>query len=237
MVYQYPKTVLPPRKVIPDIVPGTMDGGRGTPAAEQFSALDLGYWMIDLQEIPLASGPQKLAWRALSLNLQGRLGYADIPTYEDDVAPWPEFDGVPVTPDMATFSDGTIFSDGTWFDDATIIGRISVSAAAGGTQVVIDMSASPWPTQPLDGGMDFSVKGATLTRLYRISTVVAVVGDVFTVNVEPPLREAIRAGANANFEDPRCTCRLVDDQQMLSGIDDYAGRTLASLSFEEVINP
>lgn len=237
MTYQYPKAALPPRKVVPDLIPATVDSGRETPSAEEFSALNLGYWQIDLQEIPLASGPQKLAWRALSLNLQGRLSYADIPTYEDDIAPWPLFNGVPLTPFLAQFSDSTIFSDDTSFDDATIIATIADAAAAGATEVTISVSPLPYQPQDLEGGMDFSVSGVILTRLYRIGTIVSAVGNLYTVTVEPPLREAISAGANANFEDPRCSCRLIDDQQMMSGIDDYAGRTLAGLSFVEVINP
>lgn len=237
MQKQYPFSTLPPRRVIPDIVPANTSGGRSITSVDQISGFDAGYWQIDLENIPVASRAQKLAWRSLAAFMSGRLNVMDIPTYLGSLAPWPiDADGNYVTPAQALFSDGTDFDDSTSFDDATISATIPIRASLG--DVALDIKILDGASA-LETGMDFSVQGAAYQRLYRVLSIDSVtLGSGFTtysVTVSPPLREDIPARSVANFEQPRCTCRLADDLQTRSGADAYDGSTLANLSFVEAL--
>ncbi len=236
--YPYPGGMLPPRSVMADIVPATTGGGRGITAVEQVISYDAGYWQIDLNEIPVASRGQKLAWRGLSANCDGRLGVIDVPTYPISVAPYAlDADGKPITYLGGLFTDRTVFSDGTPFSDGLIVSTMVNDADMGDTQVTIFIEAS---AQDLVAGMDFSAQGATRQRLYRVKTVGAKTpvtgGYHYVLTITPPLREDIDAGAVLNWGNPICSCRLLDDTQMRSAVDDYAGRGLGKIVWVEAVN-
>lgn len=225
MTLYWPRTLLAPRKVLPEPVYATESGGRSITAVEQIVASDAGYWSILLDEIPLASPDQKRVWRALSVKLQGRLNEIAVPIYDQDIAPYPV---ILIGPDShIPFSDDSLFSDTTGFGQAIITATINASVALGAVSVGINLVSG----SALEIGMHFSVSN----RLYRIQEITSVVGALTTVKVWPPVRVAMSAAAVANFDDPRCLCRLASDGEMMSGIDDYAGRTLARAQFVEAL--
>lgn len=87
-------------------------------------------------------------------------------------------------------------------------------------------------------GMIFSVvDGDSDDRMYKLVEV-AILSQVgstidYDCAIWPPTRSAIGAAEPANFLDPSCICRLEDDQDVFSGADDYAGRTLAKIGWVE----
>lgn len=226
----WPRNILAPRKVMVEPVYATVSGGRGITALEQVIASDAGYWAITLDEIPFVSAGQKQVARALSVQLGGRLGAIDVPIY-DDQAPFPIVNGLPVKPGTVPFSDGAQFSDTSEFFMDTITASVVGAVALSATMMSINLSVGTFP-QP---GQHFSIQGATQNRLYRIKTSTLVSGTTYSVCVWPPVREAIADGTSAEFNDPRLTCRLKTDGEMQTFIDDYAGRTLAKVNFEELL--
>lgn len=241
----WPRPGLPPRKVMAEVVPATVSGGRAITAVEQVVSFDAGFWNIILDEIPLASPTQKREWRAIAAQLGGRLGLCDVPIYDTDGAPWPIIGGKPykrVPP--IPHSDGSYFSDGSGYGQPVIIATVTTTSPAGSIQVGLSvLNASQ-----IVPGMHFSVLAPStgLTHLYRIKTIASftpgnphvspTIPDTYMVNLNLPLRAAIAANTQAEFDDPRCTCRLETDREMDTGIDDFAGRTLGRVSFVEALN-
>ena len=225
MTLYWPRRLLAPRKVLPEPVYATESGGRSITAAEQIISSDAGYWQIVLDEIPLASPDQKRVWRAISVKLEGRLNTIAVPIYDQDIAPYPT---IAAGPDSnIPFSDASLFSDATGFGQDIITATINAAVALNAVSVPINVTQGG----DLEIGMHFSV----LNRLYRIKEITSTIGTVTTVKVWPNVREAMLSGAEANFDDPRCLCRLATDGEMQSGIDDYAGRTLARVNFVEAL--
>jgi hypothetical protein len=61
-------------------------------------------------------------------------------------------------------------------------------------------------------------------------------GISFNLTVWPPIRETVPNLSPVNFAAPVCICRLKTYLEMRSAGDDYAGRALGKVSFEEAIN-
>lgn len=224
MTLYWPRRLLSPRKVTPEPVYATSSGGRSLTAVEQIVATDAGYWSIVLDEIPLVSAAQKKVWRAISVLLEGRYGTIAVPIY-DYGAPWPtaaqsEITGIP-------FSDQSLFSDESGFSQPQISATVNADVLLGAATVEINLVYGA----VLEAGQHFSV----VNQLYRIKSITSVVGAVTTLTVWPPVRVAMTAGGVAEFDDPRQLCRLATDGEMMSGADDYAGRTLARVNFVEAL--
>lgn len=224
MTLYWPRRLLAPRKVTPEPVYATGSGGRSITAVEQIVTTDAGYWQIVLDEIPLASTAQKKAWRAISVLLEGRYGTIAVPIY-DYGAPWPTADQSEIT--GIPFSDQSLFSDESGFSQPQISATVNAAVALGAVTVAINLVYG----DVLEVGQHFSVAN----QLYRIKGITSVVGAVTTLTVWPPVRVAMTAGSAAEFDDPRQMCRLATDGEMMTGIDDYAGRTLARVTFVEAL--
>lgn len=225
----WPYHILAPRTVTPEPAYATMGGGRSLTAVEQVVASDAGYWAISYDGVPIASGLHKKAWRAISARAEGRLNPILVPTYDTDTNPWPLVNGAPFTayPDGVPHSDDTLFSDDTGYAQPVIVATVDADVALGANSMVIDLVQG----SALEPGQHYSVG----VRLFRIKRITAVAGSLYTVTVWPPTREAITAGAIAEFDRPICKCRLATDGEMQSGKDDYAGRTLATVNFVEYL--
>lgn len=85
-------------------------------------------------------------------------------------------------------------------------GTASVAASAGDTTLVIERIGA----DPVLVGYHFSIG----ERLYRVSAVTSTVGDIFTVNIRPPLRDDVSISATINFLALACKCRLASDDEM-----------------------
>lgn len=225
MTLYWPRRLLSPRKVTAEPVYATSSGGRSLTAVEQIVATDAGYWSIVLDEIPVAGPDRKKVWRAMSVLLEGRLNTCAVPIYDYE-APWPtgsafgDYTGIP-------FSDGALFSDDGGFQQPVITATVQSAVSLGAVTVAINVVSGG----VLSIGDHFSVAN----QLYRIKGITSVAGAVTTVTVWPPVRVAMTAGQVAEFDDPRQLCRLATDGEMMSGADDYAGRTLARVNFVEAL--
>jgi hypothetical protein len=192
----------------------------------QVDAVDAGYWTAMLRGFPVHKANQRL-WRALIARLEAGAAEIRVPVFEL-AQPWPLGpDGEPVTETAdVMFDDGASFDDGVGFWQP-VIAAVTVGAAAlRATSLTIDFLYAGEVT----GGEYFSAGD----RLHVIRSIMAESGTQKTVTIWPPLREAVAAGTELNFDAPVCRMRLADeaagDLDMEFGIVAFP-----DLSFVEVV--
>lgn len=153
-----------------------------------------GRWVAEYQDAPLNTREKVMSWRAQRALLNGGTRPVIFPICDARHQPVAGKVRVP-------------HSDGTSFDDDTLYsgGDCSVFAASseplGRTWMTINPVALG---KPLIGGEKFSIDHPTWRdRLYEIYFIE---GDF--IKFRPRLREAVPAGTELNFSNPRCVMRL-----------------------------
>lgn len=107
-----------------------------------------------------------------------------------------------------------------WTEAEYVAGRVpnattTASAPLRGTMLSLALAYQPQPIYP---GSWLSIRHPTMChRAYRIRRVVSQTSAAATLQINPPLREAVAAGAVVNLSDPTCTMRL--DGEMRSPTD------------------
>lgn len=187
--------IFAPDGIEADLEQREITGGTSLSGQQDTIATDGGgLWFFDLTEPYLDEVPIANAWRALSGYLGG--GQPIIVRICDARhQPTNGFVEVP-------HSDGTPFSDGSLYLSGDCEVRASADAPLRGTSLAIDVLSLG---RALGGGERFSIAHPTmLDRLYQITEIS---DDGLTISFVPPLREAVTAGTELNFEDPRCVMR------------------------------
>jgi hypothetical protein len=67
----------------------------------------------------------------------------------------------------------------------------------------------------IDQGSHFSIG----ERLYRVVVVTDIVGDNYTLEIRPPVREDLTNATIVDFATPVCKCRLATDDEMILELD------------------
>jgi hypothetical protein len=124
--------------------------------------------------------------------------YAPIP--EDDPAAIDHID-VPHSPDDTPFSD-----DALYHQHYSVDANISAAAPLRATTITLHVLMSG----PFVGGELFSIEHPNMGwRFYRVVGITeTATPGYYSVQIEPPLREAINAGTAADFNEPRCVMQL-----------------------------
>ncbi|MEH3121165.1 MAG: hypothetical protein PGN16_04160 [Sphingomonas phyllosphaerae] len=175
------------------------DGGTSLSGiSEQIEVDGGGYWRLDATNGSTRTRETGLAWRALSDILDGGATAVDVLVCDLFFAP---VAGHPLTP----HSDATPFSDKSLY----VSSGASFTAAAAPLRAT-RLTISGVAELPLIGGEVFSIRHVFWgNRTYRI---IGIEGDVVTIR--PPLREAIDAGTELNFDTPRCQMHLAPGFQV-----------------------
>lgn len=110
---------------------------------------------------------------------------------------------------LVPFSDGTTFSDGTLLVSGEVNAEFEADAAYRATTI----SVRVWGARAFMGAEPFTVVHPTMEdRLYGTARVLSSVADgeatVYSLRISPPLREAVTAGDQIDFNRPRCTMRV-----------------------------
>lgn len=204
MLKLFSPCIFAPDGIEADLERRVISGGTALNGEEDVIATDGGgRWFFQLSDPYLDEPDIAQAWRAMSAYCgPGRpviVAFCD-PRHQ----PAANFVTVP-------HSDGTPFSDDTEYAQGGAIGRAVADAALRATTLTIDTATFE---DDLVGGERFTIVHDTLLdRAYEISEIIAVDGDNVTVTFEPPLREAIAAGASIDFANPRCVMRLDGDMR------------------------
>lgn len=169
------------------------DGGTSLSGISDPIASDGGgYWRLDATNGSTRTREGGLAWRAVGDLLDGGATAVDVLLCDRFFSPADAPALVPHS-DTAPLSDGTLYqSSGAAYTAAAAPLRSTRLAIAGIAQ------------RPLIGGETFSITHPRWgNRAYRI---IGIDGD--TITIRPPLREAIEAGTELDFDTPRCRMHL-----------------------------
>lgn len=208
-VLVWPKDVLKALSCFPNIVPFSRSGGRSLGGLQPSVRTDLGFWSIELSDIPVNDPAQRRTWLAIRNALGGRAGLIAVPAWSQDVSPYASGEFEPVA--RVPHSDGTSFSDGSRYRQGAIAVQSVGVTAIGATVIRLRIIKADANLV----GVRFSYEHA----LYETGPVIDIDGDIWTVPISPTVRAVIPDGADLEFDDPTCLCHLATDDQMGAGVD------------------
>lgn len=192
--------------------------GNATPgqtASGAFPSLRLdggGLWVAKLNQILLVDDDAVRAYRALRIAARGGARALYVPRHET-VQPWPlDENGRPITTyGDIPWDDEVLFDDDTGWDQPVIDCITVGSAALRATTLALRFIYGG----PLRGGEVFSILHAAQGwRLYEIEAVEINDDGDSVVTFSPPLREAVADETQVEFDQPRCTMKLLSPDAM-----------------------
>lgn len=178
-----------------------------------------GFWTCAMSDVSLSGGRglanrdrqriSTLLWRSIRQIADGGVNSLIVPRNDALFRPWPA--GISQTSGIdVPHSDGTLFSDGVGYYQSVI--NITCDAADL-RSTSLDIAANY--AGELMGGESFSINHTNVGwRLYEIATVDMVDDVNGTITFNPPLREAVTADTQLEFDRPRCTMRLAQTSSM-----------------------
>lgn len=194
-----------------------------------------GFWSCSMADVSL-SGPglgrqrQRVAtllWRAVRQVCDGGVNAIVVPRNDALMRPWPA--GMAQGADPIPHSDGSLFSDGSGYYQSIIDVVADTAADLRATSLDIKIIHCG----ELLGGESFSIPHETMGwRLYEIATVVYEDATHATITFMPPLREAVLAGVELEFDRPRCVMRLASPSSMNLSVAPWTFNS-ASVDFVE----
>lgn len=198
----FPTCLFAPNEVQADLERRTISGGEAINGDEDVIATDGGGRVfVEFGDPYLDDVATAKAWRAIDAWLDG--GATPIIVPFCDTRHQPTVGSV-----STTHSDGTPFSDETEYTQGDAHGELAASAGLRATTLHLENLVLP---EVLLGGEWLSIDHTTMRwRAYRIAEITAYDADAgtATVKVRPPLREAVAAGAEVDFSNPRCVMRI-----------------------------
>ncbi|MFZ4165177.1 hypothetical protein [Brevundimonas sp. NPDC058933] len=202
----YPFDLLPPATERWRLSSVALSGGVSPTRAPTLSRTDGGgFWMCWMNEIELITRPQIKAARALEASLDGGVTSIIVPA----------FDWV-FSPETVAHADGSPFEDGSLYLSSPVAATVTAPAALRATI----LQAMFVGGGPLEAGERFSIIHPTKgKRLYTIARIRDRVADTYTLEIRPPLREAVLAGAEVDVSTPGCVMRLGNPDDFLGAID------------------
>ncbi|TCU34171.1 hypothetical protein [Rhizobium azibense] len=216
--------LLAPAECRPNPVPFTR-GGRTLGGVNPSVRTDLGFWSIELKNIPVHSREQRQTWQAIRRYLGGKAGVIAVPAWSRDTAPYVSGEYEP--PGETTHDDDTLFDDGTPYTQ----GAISVV-----TDGVTPLSATSIRLRIIQADTNLvGVRFSYAHALYETGPVISIDGDIWEVTISPSVRALIPAGSDLEFDFPTCLCNLEDDRGMDGGLD-TTGFESRSVTFVEAVD-
>lgn len=222
----WPRAILKPAQILPNVVPFSRSGGRSLGGLERVTRTDRGWWSIQYRGVSLGlpGSAARRAFAAIGAELGGMAGLIAVPVWSYDVAPWTAgSDGRTLT----TNSDGSRFADGAYWQSPTIAVEMAAAAAIGDTSVTLRL---------VTGISDLSgVRFSHRHALYRTGRAAEIDGDEWTVSVTPAIRAAIPADAPLELDMPTCLVRLASDRAMDGALSAGKGDR-ADVAFIEAVD-
>lgn len=219
----WPQRQLSPARAIADVEAFSRSGGPSLTNLNPAVRTDRGKWSVELQNIALVTAEKRRVFDAIATHLSGRSGLIAAPVFSFDANPFVTGDGRGIER-RTRYSDGTAFSDGTTFAQRQIIAKASAVASISATTIQINAINVADDLS----GVRFSYQHAA----YKTGPAIAKSGALWTVPVTPAIRMTIPAGAELNFDNPTCLCRLREDGGLRRGFDSV-GHDFVSVMFEE----
>lgn len=189
-LFVFPAHLLHPEEVTVRIVESVISGGTSLSGEEDVVATDGGgRWEIVYSGIQLDTPTLNRLWEAWEGHLGRGTVYCLVPTVSIDTAPIGSM-GTGLMPVSAIVADDPVFPTSVAYSAPVVIATIAAGAALRATTLFIAVTRGA----PLVGGERFSIG----QRAYKVVRPLG--GGQF--QIEPPLREAVAAGASCNFDWP-----------------------------------
>jgi hypothetical protein len=151
-----------------------------------------------------------LLWRAVRQVCDGGVNNIVVPRNDALFRPWP-FQTTAGSITDIPHSDLALFDDDTGYYQPVIDVTVAADAALRATGLAVQLNLCG----SLVGGESFSIQHATYGwRLYEIATVIYDSDATARISFMPPLREAVAAGTQLEFDRPRCVMRLKTTSSM-----------------------
>lgn len=199
MPYVFPAHLFNPKEVDARPIQRTISGGEALSGEEDVILTDGGgRWRIDYSGITLHTAAQQRAWSAWQGHLAGGSVECLVPLLSLATAPRPFLGkGVARPPQLAW--DDDLFPTTVAYSAPYIVAAVAANAALRATTLQITVSVGG----TIKGGEKFSI-GDRAHRIVRRTG-----ADTFLI--EPPLREAVLAGAEVVFDWPLVRCRAAPE--------------------------
>lgn len=199
---EWPWKILTPREENWRLSSVTANGGQTVGGVSRLSRLDGGGLWVGEQSFFFHTVEQIRVARALEALMDGGATPMIAFSFEEPFSPRP-------TGERVGFSDGASFEDGSLFAGAGFALTVSGDAALRSTTLTVTGASTS-----LLGGERFSIIHPNMGR--RRYTVGRVDGD--TLTIRPPLREAVTAGSELDFNKVGCPCRLANPDEFLGSL-------------------
>lgn len=191
----FPTSRFPFRSKDFDIDQALLSGGTALNGEEDAIASDGGgRWFADLGDADLFTRDRVLLWRGF----KSAIRYGAVPFVFPvcDIRHQPTKGRVSVP-----HSDGSSFSDDSLYGSGDCEAVTTADAVLRATQVSLELTTG----KPVIGGERFTIDHPAMRhRCYQIGQVLSPT----TFQFHPPLREAVPAGTQVDFNNPRCVMRV-----------------------------
>jgi hypothetical protein len=189
-----------------------------------------GYWLISLLGIELLSTDLIRAWRAWEDTLESGVTKVLVPVADVRMAPRPVVGGRLSSPSqLHPQSDDPYFPEAVGFATPWIVAHATADAALRATELSLTVVNGA----RVKGGEVFAINHPTAgRRIYRVGRVLARAGQDATVQIRPPLREAITDGNALDFDWPSVVATLLPDADISPEIL-YGRSSVVDILFRE----
>lgn len=189
-----------------------------------------GYWRVLMSGIELVSPDLVRAWRAWEDHLEGGVTRVLVPVSDVRNAPRPVIGGRLGTPsEMKATAPNPYFPEAVGFAAPFIVATVVNAAALRATQLTINVSRGGRVKGGEIFALDHPVKGR---RCYRVGRVLSQAGQTATVTIRTPLREAVDAGAAADFDWPSMVATLIPNTDISPDLQ-YSRSSTVDIAFRE----
>jgi hypothetical protein len=203
-------------------------GGRALSGLQQYGRIDGGgFWTATLSGLVVRGEDSLRIWDAWGSILDGGVTPVVVHNFKPQLSPYVSGFSRPT---LALIGDGSPQDvDPTYDGLGAIRAKVKTAAALRATTLVITMTVG----SGVKAGHHFAIDHPTFgKRLYRVGRVTAVAGSDYTVEIRPPLREAVLANDLIDFNTPGCVMRLADPDAFKAPLQ--LGRIVkASITFTE----
>lgn len=203
----FPTVLFAPNGLKASLIGGTVSGGQALSGISQFAMTSGGpMWSFTFGDALLLTKEKLNTWEAIAAATDNGATPFVVPVAQRRRQPFL----TSKLPDGVSDSDASTFSDGALWTMSEITASIVGSAALRATRLNISITGGV----PLIGGELFTAWGLTKgQRMHIITRVIAqdLEANTATIDIRPPLREALSADTPLDFDNPRCVMRVNGD--------------------------
>lgn len=200
-IIDFPHTLIITDRTDPILVQANRSAGVAMDGGEQIASSLSQQWRWSIL-VPVFTKAHARALRVVKTRAKGRFNYLRIRLCDQYRITWRDIGGV--APHSVPHSDGAYFSDGSGYAYSSPITTAAADAAEGATQVTVAGSVFGGY---MTAGVWFSVDG----WLYHVDNWTQV-GDNYRLDISPPVRAAITAGDEADFNAVALWTMRTDDE-------------------------